>query len=95
LRKEHELKADIERAQQADSIINHPLFIAALKELRDSTNEIFKSLSFENTVEMQECNVKLNLIDEFEGNLVGLIRNGNAAFESLNTLKQHDKDMMR
>ncbi len=95
MRKEYELKADIETAKQANEIITNPLFIAALQELRESANGKFKSLKFEDTKGMQEINIKLNLIDEFESNLVGLISNGNSAFESLEIIKQHEKDMQQ
>jgi hypothetical protein len=91
LRKEHELKADIEAAQQADSIINHPLFIASLKTLHDSTIEEFKNLQNDSVEKMRECNMKLSVIDEFRDNLLYVLTKGNSAGETLEHLKEFDK----
>ncbi len=91
MRKEHELTADIETAKQANSIVNHPLFIASLKSLHNATIETFKNLSTNSVEEMQKCNIRLELIDEFKDNFYALITNGNAAFETLEELAEHKK----
>ena len=91
MRKESELMTDIDIAKQADSIVNHPLFIASLQSLHDATIETFKSLNSNLTEEMQRCNIRLELIDEFKDNFYTLIINGNAAFQSLEDLAEFKK----
>ncbi len=91
MRKEPELIADVETAKQADSIVNHPLFIASLKSLHDATIETFKSLSANSVEEMQKCNIRLELIDEFKDNFYSIITAGNAAFQTLEDIAEFKK----
>ena len=91
MRKESELSAGIDTAKQADSIVNHPLFIAAIETLHDVTIETFKNLSTNSVEEMQKCNIRLELIDEFKDNFYTLITNGNAAFQTLEDLAEFKK----
>ena len=93
MRKEHELKTDIDAAKEANAIVNHPLFIASIKTLHDATIETFKSLSNNAVEEMQRCNIRLELIDEFKDNFYLLITNGNAAFKTLEDIADHEKAM--
>ena len=95
MREEIELNADIERARQAKALINHPLFIAALNELEEAENEKFKSLKFDDVIQMQECNVTLKVIDDFKLNLVRLISNGKAATEAIEIINRHNEEMKR
>lgn len=91
MREESELIKDIESAKQAESILNHPVFIAAIKTLREVTMEKFEGLGFSQTLEMQECNQRLNLIEELESNLETVIRNGNAAYQTLEDIQTHQQ----
>jgi len=91
---ESALVSKINSAQQAELIVKHPLFIAALSTLRELTVEKFENLGFSQTQEMQECNVRLNLIEEFENNLITIIENGNTAYrdlEEIQTFKQQQE----
>ena len=93
-REESELIVDINNAQQADALLRHPLLIASMKSLRELTVEKFESLGFKDTEQMQECNVRLNLIEEFESNIAVVILSGNAAFnalEDIQTFKQQQE----
>ena len=92
---ETELAKSIDAGRQAESIVNHPLFIASLGTLRELTIERFEGLGFKDTLGMQECNVRLNLIEEFESNLHTVIQSGNTAFselESIQTFQQEIKN---
>jgi hypothetical protein len=88
---ESDLAQEIETGKQAEAIVNHPLFIASLKSLRALTVDKFESLGFDQTLEMQECNVRLNLIEEFESNLLTMINNGSIAFNTLEEIQTHQK----
>ncbi len=95
MRNETELAATIDNARQAESILSHPLFIASIKTLRELTIDKFENLGFDDTKQMQECSIRLNLLEEFEINLSTVIRSGGAAFKSLEeiqTFKQEMKD---
>jgi hypothetical protein len=92
---ETELAKSIDAARQAETIVNHPLFIASLATLREVTVERFENLGFSEVQQMQECNLRLNLIEEFEINLITIIQNGEIAFrtlEEIQTFKQEIKD---
>ena len=91
MRTEPELTTDIDRAKQANSIVNHPLFIAAIEDLHNVTIETFKSLSTNSVEEMQKCNIRLELIDEFKDNFYSIITAGNAAFQTLEDLAEFKK----
>lgn len=93
MRNETELAISIDNAKQAESILNHPLFIASIKILRELTIDKFENLGFEDTLQMQECNVRLNLIEEFEINLSTIIRNGDSAFTSLEAIQTFNQEM--
>ena len=91
MRTETELTTDIGRAKEANSIVNHPLFIAAIEDLHNVTIETFKNLSTNAVEEMQKCNIRLELIDEFRDNFYALIATGNAAFKSLEDIAEFKK----
>lgn len=91
MRKEHELKTDIDAAKEANAIVNHPLFIASMKTLHDDTIEKFKNLSNDSVEEMQECNMKLSVIDEFRDNLLFILTKGNSAGEALELIVESNK----
>lgn len=93
MRDKTELARDIESAGQAQSIVNQPLFIASIKTLRVLAVEKFESLGFDQTKEMQECNMRLGLIQEFENNLLTVIQNGNTAFSTLEDIQTFEKEM--
>lgn len=95
MRTQAELAVDIENAKQAESIVNHPLFIASINTLRELTIDKFESLGFEDTKQMQECNIRLNLMDEFEINLSTIINSGNAALKSLEEIQTFNQEMKR
>lgn len=95
MRNETELAATIDTARQAESIVNHSLFIASIKMLRELTIDKFENLGFEDTKQMQECNIRLNLIDEFEINLSTIISSGNAALKSLEDIQTFNQEMKR
>ena len=95
MRTETELAATIDNARQAESIVNHPMFIASMKTLRALTIDKFENLGFEDTKQMQECNIRLNLIDEFEINLSTIINSGNAALKSLEDIQTFNQEMKR
>ena len=90
---ETELAKKIDSAKQAETIVNHPLFIASLGTLRELTVERFEGLGFEDTLGMQECNVRLNLIEEFENNLLTVIQSGNAAFSELESIQTFQQEL--
>lgn len=95
MRTETELSATIDSAKQAEAIVNHPMFIASMKTLRSLTIDKFENLGFEDTKQMQECNIRLNLIDEFEINLSTIINSGNAALKSLEDIQTFNQEMKR
>ena len=95
MRTQAELMTTIEHAKQAESIVNHPIFIASIKMLRALTIEKFENLGFEATTKMQECNVRLNLIEEFEINLSTIIQSGDSAFKSLEAIQTFNQEMKR
>ena len=90
---ETELARSIDNAKQAETIVNHPLFIASLATLRAVAVETFESLGFNDTQKMQECNVRLNLIEEFESNLITVIQNGNVAFTELEAIQTFQQEL--
>ncbi len=90
---ETELAKSIDLAKQAESIVNHPLFIASLGTLRQLTIEKFEGLGFKDTEQMQECNVRLNLIEEFENNLLTVIQNGSVALSELESIQTFQQDI--
>jgi len=73
----------IDTSRQAAAILNHPLHSASMELLKELTQEKFKGLKNSDIAAMQECNLRLKLIDEFEENYSTLISNGNTAFASL------------
>ncbi len=92
---ETELAATIDNAKQAEAIVNHPLFIASMETLKNLTIDKFESLGFDDTVQMQECNMRLGIIEEFESHLSTIIQSGSAAFrvlEDIQTFKQEMKN---
>ncbi len=93
MRNETELAATIDTAKQAESIVNHPLFIASIKTLRELTIDKFENLGFEDTKQMQECNQRLNLIEELEVNLSTIIQSGNAAFKALEDIQTFNQEI--
>jgi len=93
MRNETELAADITNAKQAEAIVNHPLFIASIKSLRAVTIDKFENLGFEDTTQMRECNIRLNLIEELEINLSTIISSGNAAFKTLEEIQTFNQEM--
>lgn len=93
MRSETELASDINSAKQAETILNHPLFIASIETLRELTIEKFEGLGFNDTLEMQECNVRLNIIEEFESNLQTVIQNGGIAFNELEAIQTFQKEI--
>ena len=95
MRNETELTIDIDNAKQAEAIVNHPLFIASIKTLRALTIDKFEGLGFKDTLQMQECNIRLNLIEEFEINLSTIIQNGSAAFKALEEIQTFKQEMNR
>jgi len=91
MREQADLIKDVDSAKQAESILNHPVFIAAIKTLREVTIEKFEGLGFSQTLEMQECNQRLNLIEELESNFETVIQNGNAAYRTLEDIQTHQQ----
>ncbi len=90
---EKEYAARVDSGRKAESIISEPLFIASIETLRSLTVEKFESLGFGHTLEMQECNVRLNLIQEFENNFETVIQNGNAAFAALEEIQTFQQEI--
>ena len=88
---ETELAIKIDMAKQAESILNHPLFISTIKTLREVAIEKFEGLGFSQTLEMQECNQRLNLIEELESNFETVIQNGDAAYRTLEDIQTHQQ----
>lgn len=94
-RTESELSKTIYDARQADAIVNHPLFIAAITTLKKLTIDTFENLGFDDTKEMQECNVRLNLIEEFEIHLKTIINDGVPAFKALEEIQSFNQRKQR
>lgn len=92
-RSETDLAITIDNAKQAESIVNHPLFIAAVSVLKDLTVERFESLDFTDVQAMQECNIRLNLIQEFEQHLSIIIQNGDVAFRTLEQIQTFQQEI--
>ena len=90
---ETELAETIDTAKQAESIINHPLLIAVIKSLREVAIEKFENLGFKDTEQMQECNQRLNLVEEFESNFYTLISNGEIAFKTLEDIQTFQQEL--
>lgn len=88
-----ELKNDIDSAKQAEAILSHPMFIASTKLLRQLTVEKFEGLGFTDISQMQECNVRLNLIEELESNLAVIIRSGEASFRALEEIQTFEQEI--
>lgn len=95
MRDKSELATSIDHANQAKSIISHPLFIASMATLKHLTIEKFENLGFDDTKQMQECNMRLGLIEEFESHLLTIIQSGNAAFKALEDIQTHEQEMKR
>ena len=95
MRDKTELVADIDNAKQAEAIVNHPLFIASIKMLRALTIDKFENLGNDDVVQMKECNMRLNLIEELEVNLSTVIRSGDAAFRTLEDIQTFEQEMKR
>ncbi len=93
MRNETELARTMDTGKQAESIVNHPLFIAAIGVLKEVTVDKFESLGFADVQQMQECNIRLNLIQEFEQNLSTVIQNGNAAFNALEDIQTFKQEL--
>lgn len=93
MRTQSELAATIDNAKQAESIIGHPLFIASMETLRQLTVDKFENLGFDDTLQMQECNIRLNIIEEFESHFSTIIYSGNAAFKALEDIQSFNQDM--
>ena len=93
MREKSELAVTIENAKQAESIINHPLFIASMKTLKHLTIDKFENLGFDDTLQMQECNMRLNIIEEFESHFSTIIYSGSAAFKSLEDIQSFNQDI--
>lgn len=93
MRNETELAATIASAKQAEAILSHPIFIAATSLLKELTVAKFESLGFDDTKQMQECNIRLGLIEELEINLSTIINNGDAAFKSLEEIQTFEQEM--
>ena len=90
---ETELANSIDIGRQAESIVNHPLLIAVIKSLREVAIEKFENLGFKDTEQMQECNQRLNLVEEFESNFYTLITNGNIAFKTLEDIQTFQQEI--
>lgn len=95
MRDKAELAVTIENAKQAEAIVNHPLFIASIKMLRALTIDKFENLKFNDVSAMQECNIRLNIIEEFEINLSTVIHSGNAAFKALEDIQTFEQETQR
>ena len=95
MRDKLELTASIENAKQAESILNHPLFIASMATLKHLTIDKFESLGFDDTLKMQECNTRLSVIEEFESHFSTIIQGGNAAYRALEDIQTHEQEMKR
>lgn len=95
MRDKTELAVSIDNAKQAEAILNHPLFIASMATLKHLTMEKFENLGFDDTKQMQECNIRLGLIEEFESHFSTIIRSGNAAFKALEDIQTHEQEMNR
>lgn len=93
MRNETELVNDINTAKQAESIVNHPLYIASMETLKQLTIDKFESLKFDDTLQMQECNIRLNLLEEFEINLTTLIQSGNTAIKTLEDIQTFQQEL--
>ena len=95
MRDKTELAVSIDHAKQAESILSHPLFIASMATLKNLTIEKFENLGFDDTKQMQECNMRLGLIEEFESHFSTIIQSGNAAFKALEDIQTHEQEMNR
>ena len=95
MRTQAELMTTIDHAKQAESIVNHPIFIASMETLKELTMNKFEHLGFEETLKMQECNIRLNLIEEFKMNLDTIVLSGDAAFRTLEEIQTHAQVMKR
>ena len=93
MRTESELSESITHGTQAEMILSHPLFVAATGLLRNLTIEKFENLSFKDVEQMQECNIRLNLIEELEINLTTIINSGNTAFKTLEDIQTFNQEM--
>lgn len=81
----------IDVSNQAAAILNHPLHIAAMGVLKELTQEKFKALKNSDVVAMQECNIRLKLIDELEESYEILVSNGESSFSSLEEITAFKK----
>ncbi|MGB0943130.1 MAG: hypothetical protein ACPGUE_12040 [Marinomonas sp.] len=91
MRSKEELVDTINSAEQAKAMVEHPLFIASMDTLRELTIDKFEGLEFGQVERMQECNVRLNLIEEFKANLTSIIMNGDAAYQALEDIQTHQQ----
>lgn len=83
----------IGNAEQAEQLLASPLLQASLNMLRDLTVEKFENLGFSQTLEMQECNLRLGLIEEFTSHLTGLIQNKDYAYSKLEEIQTHQQEL--
>jgi hypothetical protein len=83
----------LDTARQAEAILNHPLHIAAMGILKELTQDKFKGLKNSDVLAMQECNLRLKLIDELEESYSILVSNGKTAFAQLEEIAEFKKVM--
>ena len=93
MREASELIVDVDKARQAESLLNNQLLIDSLAFLKAETLYDFEGLTFVQTSEMQDCNRMLKVIDKFENRLIDIINDGNSALRELTDLKTHEESM--
>lgn len=93
MRDKTDLIADVDKARQAESLLNNQLLIESLAFLKATTLDEFEGLTFRQTSEMQDCNRMLKVIDMFETQLSDIINDGNSALRELTDLKAHEESI--
>jgi len=95
MRDASQLIQDIDKAKQAELLLNNQLLIDSLAYLKAETLDDFEGLTFRQTNEMVDCNRMLKIIDKFESRLIDIINDGNSALRELTSIKTHEESLKK
>ena len=83
MRNNNELQADIDRKNQAEQVLNNPLYKEAFLTLRAHIHTEFEKLTYDKVDDMKECNRQLKTLGRLEKLFEQTIRTGKAAEKTL------------
>jgi hypothetical protein len=83
-----ELRRKIAEGERANQLLNDPMLVAALKEMRETVYENIRSSHFRHKDEREYLYLQLRAIDEFEKRFKHRMQNGHVAASRLDELKR-------